>query len=80
MTDSSTSRISASRLRHLRGELSDRDRDILQFLARHRYATTVHLRRVYFTDHATLTAELPNTSDEMIRLTLVGYGAKRIGS
>ena len=82
MTDSSTSRISASRLRHLRGELSDRDRDILQFLARHRYATTVHLRRVYFTDHATLTAATRATVrvlDRLLTNRLIGRLERRIG-
>lgn len=82
MTDSSASRISASRLRHLRGELSDRDRDILRFLARHRYATTVHLRRVFFTDHATLTAATRaavRVLDRLLTHRLIGRLERRIG-
>lgn len=45
-----------SRLVLLRTELSVRDEEILTFLNRHRYATTSHLRDVFFADHATLTA------------------------
>ncbi|KTS91173.1 hypothetical protein NS183_05780 [Microbacterium testaceum] len=45
-----------SRLVVLRTELSVRDEQILTFLNRHRYATTTHLRDVFFADHATLTA------------------------
>lgn len=45
-----------SRLLLLRNELSVRDEEILTFLNRHRYATTTHLRDVFFADHATLTA------------------------
>ncbi len=46
----------ASRLVVLRTELSVRDEEILTFLNQHRYATTTHLRDVFFADHATLTA------------------------
>lgn len=45
-----------SKLVLLRTELSVRDEQILTFLNRHRYATTTHLRDVFFADHATLTA------------------------
>jgi hypothetical protein len=45
-----------SRLVVLRTELSVRDEEILTFLNQHRYATTTHLRDVFFADHATLTA------------------------
>jgi len=45
-----------SKLVMLRTELSVRDEEILTFLNRHRYATTTHLRDVFFIDHATLTA------------------------
>ncbi|KQR86710.1 replication-relaxation family protein [Microbacterium sp. Leaf179] len=40
----------------LRTELSVRDEEILAFLNDHRYATTTHLRDVFFAEHATLTA------------------------
>lgn len=45
-----------SRLVLLRTELSVRDEEILTFLNSHRYATTTHLRDVFFAEHATLTA------------------------
>ncbi|MBD8478932.1 replication-relaxation family protein [Microbacterium sp. CFBP 8794] len=45
-----------SRLVLLRTELSVRDEEILAFLNDHRYATTTHLRDVFFAEHATLTA------------------------
>lgn len=45
-----------SRLVLLRTELSFRDEEILRFLNDHRYATTTHLRDVFFAEHATLTA------------------------
>lgn len=45
-----------SRLLLLRAELSPRDDDILNFLNRHRYATTTQLRDVFFAEHATPTA------------------------
>lgn len=45
-----------SRLVLLRTELSVRDEKILAFLNDHRYATTTHVRDVFFAEHATLTA------------------------
>jgi hypothetical protein len=48
--------VGPSRLVVLRTELSVRDEQILTFLNRHRYATTTHLRDVFFADHATVTA------------------------
>lgn len=37
-------------------QLSDRDWSILRFLRQHRFATTVHLRRRFFTQHASQSA------------------------
>lgn len=45
-----------SKLVMLRTELSVRDEQILTFLNQHRYATTTHLRDVFFAEHSTLTA------------------------
>ncbi|KTS55309.1 hypothetical protein NS206_17375 [Microbacterium testaceum] len=45
-----------SKLVLLRTELSVRDERILTFLNQHRYATTTHLRDVFFAEHATPTA------------------------
>lgn len=49
-------RISQSELARVAARLSDRDRAILGFLSRHRYATTHQIRRRYFEDHATQSA------------------------
>lgn len=49
----STTRLSRSDLQRLAKHLSDRDWSILQWLRQHRYATTDHLRRAFFVDHAT---------------------------
>lgn len=48
--------IGSAQLAGLRAALSSRDEQILRFLSRHRYATTTHLRDVFFHNHATQTA------------------------
>ncbi len=48
--------IGQAQLAELRTRLSARDEQILRFLSRHRYATTTHLRDVFFHGHATMTA------------------------
>jgi hypothetical protein len=45
-----------SELQRLASQLSERDWAILRFLSQHRYATTMQLRRIFFTDHATQSA------------------------
>ncbi|MEV7874174.1 replication-relaxation family protein [Microbacterium sp. NPDC089188] len=56
MPDSSRTGAGPSRLRELYLSLSARDHHILDFLSRHRYASTTHLRDVFFAGHATTTA------------------------
>ncbi|MDQ1175024.1 hypothetical protein QE430_003331 [Microbacterium testaceum] len=56
MPDPSRTGAGPSRLRELHLSLSTRDHQILEFLSRHRYATTTHLRDVFFAGHATQTA------------------------
>lgn len=56
MPDLSRTGAGPSRLRELHLSLSTRDHQILKFLSRHRYATTTHLRDVFFAGHATKTA------------------------
>ncbi|MEV7757846.1 replication-relaxation family protein [Microbacterium sp. NPDC089180] len=83
-TPSSSSRTGAgpSRLRDLRLSLSSRDHQILQFLSRHRYATTTHLRDVYFADHATATAgtrACVRVLHRLLRDRLVARLERRVG-
>lgn len=52
----STARIGRAEIQRLTERLSERDWAIIRFLERHRFATTIQLRRAFFTDHATPTA------------------------
>ncbi len=51
-----TSRLGRRDLRTVAADLSERDWAILRFVQHHRLATTVHLRRVFFTTHASQSA------------------------
>lgn len=53
-----TTQVHRVELQRLAGQLSDRDWGILRFLHQHRYATTDQLRRVFFVDHASLSAAI----------------------
>lgn len=61
-------RVSARGLLKLAARLSERDWQIVRFLAQHRYATTSHIRRLYFTGHANLGAATRATVRVLDRL------------
>ncbi|MBZ4488113.1 replication-relaxation family protein [Microbacterium sp. cx-55] len=65
-------RISQVQLARLVTRLSERDGEILRFLSRQRYATTSHLRRMYFTNHRTRTAATRATIRVLDRLLSIG--------
>lgn len=48
--------VSQNDIYRIGSQLSERDWSILRFMRQHRYATTVHLRRRFFTGHATPSA------------------------
>lgn len=62
--------------------LSDRDGAILRFLSRHRYATTTHIRRRFFTGHASQGAATRATIrvlDRLLSLRVLARLERRIG-
>lgn len=61
-------RLSTRGLLRLGARLSDRDWEIIRFLASHRYATTRHLRRAFFTTHASPAAATRATVRVLDRL------------
>lgn len=75
-------RASASHLQELKNRLSARDWNILQFISRHHFATTIHIRRAFFTDHATPTAAARatvRTLDRLLGLRLINRLERRVG-
>jgi hypothetical protein len=64
-------RVSRVQLEQVVRTLSTRDGRILQFVSRHRYATTGQLRRVFFTDHATQSAATRATVRVLDRLLMM---------
>lgn len=68
---SPSSYVSPVRLDMLREGLSKRDWAILRFLSRHGYATTKHLQRRFFPDHATPSAATRATVRVLDRLLTV---------
>lgn len=62
--------------------LSDRDWQILRFVSEHRFATTIHIRRMFFTDHASPLAAARGcvrVLDRLQRERLLGRLERRIG-
>lgn len=51
-----TNRTSRNQIERIGAELSERDWQILRFVEQHRYATTNHIRRCFFTAHASQSA------------------------
>ena len=81
-SDHAASRVSPAQLARLKETLSDRDRDILSFLAQFRYATTSHLRRRYFTGHTTQNAATRATLrvlDRLLQQRLITRLERRVG-
>lgn len=75
-------RTSASHLHELKDRLSTRDWYILGFIHRHHFATTIHLRRAFFTEHATPTASARatvRTLDRLLGLRLIDRLERRVG-
>lgn len=80
--DHAAPRVSPAQLARLKETLSDRDRDILGFLAQFRYATTSHLRRRYFTGHTTQDAATRATLrvlDRLLERRLITRLERRVG-
>ncbi|WP_051039543.1 replication-relaxation family protein [Microbacterium sp. B24] len=76
------SRVSPAQLARLKETLSDRDRDVLGFLAQFRYATTSHLRRRYFTGHTSQDAATRATLrvlDRLLQQRLITRLERRVG-
>lgn len=74
--------ISKSKLQELAAHLSDRDHHILRFLEEYRYATSTHIRRMLFTDHATETAAIRaciRVLDRLLGHRLVARLDRRVG-
>ena len=67
-TGSPSTYVSPARLDALRERLSKRDWAILRFLSHHGYATTKHLQRRFFADHATPSAATRATVRVLDRL------------
>lgn len=75
-------RHSARDVRHLASRLSERDWAIVRFVHRHRYATTVQLRRMFFAGHATQSAATRaciRVLDRLLVLRLLTRLERRIG-
>lgn len=74
--------IGRAELQRIAASLGERDWDILRFLAAHRFATTIQLRRVFFAGHATQTAATRaclRVLDRLLTHRLVGRLERRIG-
>jgi hypothetical protein len=75
-------RVGAAQLRKIAESLSERDWEILWFVLRHRYATTIHLRRAFFVDHASTAAATRACVRVLNRLLahrLLGRLERRVG-
>lgn len=75
-------RVGAAQLRKIAESLSERDWEILWFVLRHRYATTIHLRRAFFIDHATTAAATRacvRVLDRLLGHRLLGRLERRVG-
>lgn len=75
-------RISASELTRLRSVLSDRDWNVLRFLAQFRYASTAQIRRRYFVDHSSQDAATRATLrvlDRLLEHRLITRLERRVG-
>lgn len=82
MSEAKASRVSASQLARLIPNLSERDWAILRFLQRHRFATTLQLRRQFFADHATQGAAARacvRVLDRHLHHRLLGRLDRRVG-
>ncbi|APF32864.1 replication-relaxation family protein [Microbacterium paludicola] len=82
MSSDPTPRISSAQLARLVPDLSPRDWGILRFLARHRFATTLQLRRACFPDHATpsaATRACVRVLDRHLHHRLLGRLERRVG-
>lgn len=74
--------VGSSQLSELRKRLSTRDWQILRFLSRHRYATTGHLRRTFFREHASQAAATRaciRVLDRLLELRLLTRLDRRVG-
>ncbi|SIS10547.1 replication-relaxation family protein [Microbacterium sp. RURRCA19A] len=81
-SDHTAPRISQAQLALLKETLSDRDRDILGFLAQFRYATTSQARRRYFTGHTSQDAATRATLrvlDRLLERRLITRLERRVG-
>lgn len=77
-----TSRVSETRLRAVASGLSERDWQILSFLAAHRFASTIHIREAFFASHATPLAAARaciRVLDRHLRDRLLGRLERRVG-
>ncbi len=75
-------RISGNQRAALLERLSSRDLAVLRFLSAQGYASSAHLRRMFFTDHATLSAATRATVrvlDRLLTLRLVTRLERKIG-
>lgn len=84
MSEHSTpaTRISGNQIAALLERLSSRDLAVLRFLSAQRYASTAHLQRVFFTDHATPSAATRATVrvlDRLLTLRLITRMERKIG-
>lgn len=75
-------RVSQRAAQDLAARLSQRDRDILSHVARHRFVTSIQLRRTFFTDHATpsaATRACTRVLDRLLAHRLLTRLERRIG-
>ena len=77
-----TSRLSKTELIRLADRLSKRDWQIIRFIDQHRYATTVQLRRMLFTAHATQNAATRaciRVLDRLLTIRILTRLERRVG-
>lgn len=82
LEEANVSGIGRAQLQLIAASLSQRDWRILHFLAAQKFATTTHLRRVFFTGHATQTAATRaclRVLDRLLSHRLVGRLERRVG-
>ena len=75
-------RISRGRLHEIRGNLSERDIEVMESVATNRFLTSHQIRRLHFSGHATSAAAIRSTNRALARLATLGLLAhldRRIG-
>lgn len=75
-------RVSRGRLEELRSQLSERDMNVLEEVAKSRFLTSRQIRRYHFADHATNAAAIRATNRALARLSELGLVAhlnRRVG-